>query len=112
MNRWASVGLAGALIAAACPWNAAAAQSAGVVVVRGSAVTAGTSQRAGLPAVLRGAGAPEAAARPASLAQIYSATGEVLWLIDTQGRVAGCTLRGSGYAGRNVIDCTQGRIVR
>jgi hypothetical protein len=112
MTRWPSLGLAAALIAAAGPWNGAAAQSAGVAVVRGSAATVEPGQRAGLPAVLRGAGAPAAASRPAASVGLYGAAGEVLWLIDAQGGVAACTLRGSGYAGRNAIDCAQGRLVR
>jgi hypothetical protein len=85
----------------------AAAQT--VTVVRGSTPSA---QRERAPVVLRGTLARPDPAPVEPVPTVYAVAGSTLWLIDSNGGVAGCTLRGSGIVGRNIIHCTNGVLSR
>jgi len=87
----------------------ASTEAGAQTVVRGSTPT---SQRQGLPQVLRGTVPHEEPAPAAATPRVYAVGGENLWLIDETGGLTGCTLRGSGYVGQNVIYCTNGTVRR
>jgi hypothetical protein len=87
----------------------ACADATAQTVVRGSTPSA---QRQGAPVVLRGTPPrPEPAPVEPGTA-VYAVGGSNLWLIDSEGGIAGCTLRGSGVVGRNIIHCTYGVLSR
>ena len=92
--------LATAGLALACV-DTASAQT----IVRGSSPSA--QPRQGLPTVLRGTSArAEPVVAEQKPARVMVTGGRVLWLIDPNGGVEGCILRGSGYVDRDVVVCS------
>ena len=91
----------------------AAAQTAGVTVLRGAGSQSDTAASAAGVQIVRGTPAKRAPAARSSktvkLVMPFVAAGETLWLRNARtGRLIACWVSGSGYVGRSVIRCTRG----
>ncbi len=100
-----------AAVAALSALAAAPAGAAGVKVVRGAA----PSTAAAKGSVLRGTGyvRPAPAAESARPQATVIAGGSLLWLIDADGQVTACGVRGAGRVGApDRVHCSAGPVVR
>ncbi len=102
-----------AAVAALLCASASPSMAAGVTVLRGGAAA---QSAAGNSTILRGSGfahAMTAAAETRPAATMAIAGGTVLWLIDADGQIKACGVRGSGRVGApDVVHCSAGPVVQ
>jgi hypothetical protein len=106
--RYALCAAAAALLCA----TAAPSMAAGVTVLRGASAAQAAG---GNVTILRGSGVVQTAAVPAESRPAATAVagGSLLWLIDADGQVSACGVRGSGRVGApDIVHCSAGPVIR